>query len=152
MKILHAVVVATSFALGSLSTQCAAPARAPTAVAAEPSCVACAPPPRPPSVAASASARIAAAQKMRPLVEMRFKSGNATLLEYLATSEIEIRAFRDSGVTGDALVAAATKHRDDMRRALEIQRLRHPHSVDDEDLVRAEYAVAEAEFWVEEAK
>ncbi len=151
------LAVTTAFAIGSFSAHCATPARAPmataaTATAAEPCATACAPAPRSPALSASASARIAAAKKLRPLVYARFQSGGATLPEYLATSELEFRATRDSGIVGPELVAAASEYIASMRKALELVKLRYPRVASDEDLARAEYAVAEGEYWLEDAK
>jgi hypothetical protein len=147
--------VATAFLIGSLSAHCAQPARAPTAFASEP----CPPPPcassapRPASLAASASARIEAAKKLRPIVEQQRRVGLASLAALNAVDELEFRAVRDSGVVGPELVAAATRHLAAMREALELTKRRiGSGQLNADEVARVEYAVAEAEYWLEESK
>jgi hypothetical protein len=149
------VAVMLAFSLGSLSAHCAGPARAPAAIAAEP----CPPPPcassapRPASLVASAAARVAAARKVGQIVRAHYEHGGGNALESGAAAELEFRAVRDSGASGPELIDAATKYAAAMRSQRELTvRLHAAQTVGDEDVARAEYKAAEADYWLEEAK
>jgi hypothetical protein len=148
------LAVLAAFFMGSLSAHCAQPGRAPTAVAAEPTCP---PPPcvsgapRTPALDAKAFARIQAAKKVTEILRARSANGSGDLAQLSAAEELEFRAVRDSGIVGPDLVDAAKRYLEGRRRALQVN-ASWGGVVSAADVARAEYAVAEAEYWLDEAK
>jgi hypothetical protein len=99
---------------------------------------------------AAAAARVEAARKIRSFVVDRYERAKASPAEYVAMTELEVRAMRDSGIVGPDLVAAATGHATAARENAKQVRQRNPTA--QEDIARAEYTVAEADYWLAEAK
>jgi hypothetical protein len=143
--------VVTAFFIGSLSAHCAQPARAPSAIAAGSTCP---PPPcassaaRTPALDAKTSARVQAAKKYTELMRVGYTTGNIDSAQIAAAEELEFRAVRDSGVAGPELVGAAKHYLEVRLNALALAQRRNFGF----EVTREEYAVAEAEYWLEEAK
>jgi hypothetical protein len=110
-------------------------------------------PPRSPALASSASARVEAAKKLGVLAQAEYQHGTVGSEALFAAEELQFRAVRDSGVVGPELVDAATSHLAATRQLLALIEKRKAMGISGGlDLARGEYAVAEAEYWLEEAK
>jgi outer membrane protein TolC len=104
-------------------------------------------------LSASGSARIEAARKLTALVRQEHERGMASNRDVLAQAELEFRAVRDSGIVGPELVAAATTYAAAARDALATAKQQFQGGAAGRtDVARMEYAIAEAAYWLEEAK
>ncbi|GAC1394583.1 MAG: hypothetical protein NVSMB47_03780 [Polyangiales bacterium] len=120
----------------------AGPATAPTAVAA----------PAPAAPSPLAQARIDAAAKALALVQQQFTKGARTLDDVQVWSRRWLESFRDSKVTGPALVDAAKAHLATMQQLEELTKKRYPNAIDEAALHMSAYYRAEAEYWLAEAQ
>ena len=119
----------------------AAPAPAPAARADKP---------RPPEVDQLAAKRIEA---LRAWLEvLRYQAEHAALsrVQYLAAKRELAVAARDSGLRGEALRSALEEYVAAAKESAQL--LQHGRIFTGDESKRAEYAIAEAEFWLAEAK
>jgi hypothetical protein len=154
------VAFATTFLMGSFSSHCGgsrAHDTTPTAVAATGDT--CPPPPcaekKPVSAAlsAKATARIVAAKKARDALRPLAAKGVVTAEDMFKSEHVVLMAVRDSGIVGADLVAATNEYAATADAYLKSVNLKASSAmVSAADVARAEYAVAEAAYWVEDAK
>jgi outer membrane protein TolC len=82
-----------------------------------------------------------------------FQTGASSMLDVIEASRSWFISWRESGIRGPELVQAAEAYRNTMSRLLELQTERvHKGASNQADLASAEYGLAEAEFWLEEAR
>jgi hypothetical protein len=139
-------------------TTTSAPAPSSPAV---PATAATAAPSAPSTTAATLSAETArkghawvdAEAKRLTLLEGMTRTGRVSQADLSAASRDWIRACRESGMRGDELVTAAQKHLDRMNRTLDGVRAQYKAgAASDADVATAEGAVAEADFFLAQAK
>ena len=111
-------------------------------------------PPRTPKLEALASRRVELSRKRLLGLRASFDAGKTTIEELVAGSRDVAFAARDSGMRGQALLRVLTEYRDAVSAVRDLMRERASKglAVDDDALSRVESQVAEAQFWVEEAK
>ncbi len=100
-----------------------------------------------------AQARIDAAQKRIDLLVTLYQAGAISVNELLEAKMMKFLAQRDSGVSGATLVDAAKSYRDDLSRLAESMKARISQGlVTVAELATMDYRLAEAEYWLEDAR
>jgi outer membrane protein TolC len=112
-----------------------------------------APKPPPPELIKAAEARAAAAEERIKLLDLQFQHGAASLDQVLAASRSWFLAYREGPFPGAKIVEVAQTYRDRAAQRLKLGEQRFKiGAMGESDLAELRLDVAEAEFWVQDAK
>jgi outer membrane protein TolC len=109
--------------------------------------------PPPPELLKAAEARVAAAEERIKLLDMQYQHGAVSLDQLLAASRAWFLAYREGPFAPAKVVEAAQTYRERAATRLKAAEQRFKMgSISESDLAGLRYDVAEAEFWLQEAK
>jgi hypothetical protein len=109
--------------------------------------------PRSPELEKLAQARVDAARKPLPVLRVMYNKGQLPLSALLHAIREVAFAARDSALQGESLLKPLAEYRDTMKTTLEMVQKRYESGmVNASDVDLARYALAEAEYWLAEAK
>jgi outer membrane protein TolC len=107
----------------------------------------------PPELLKAAEARASAAEERIKLLDLEFQRGAASLDQVLAASRSWFLAYREGPFPAAKVVEVAQTYRDHASQRLKLGEQRFKMgALSQSDLAGLRYDVAEAEFWVQEAK
>jgi hypothetical protein len=108
---------------------------------------------RPPELDALGQQRVELARKRTPIVQREYERGMKSASELIAAYRDVAVAARESGLRGEALRSALTEYRDALARMRDHVKTRVAAGAESEEaLMHVEIELAEAEFWLVEAK
>ncbi len=110
-------------------------------------------PKAPPEVIKAAEARIAAAEEQIKLVQLMYEHGSATLDQALEARRGWFLAHREAPLPAARILDAAKTYRDRVAASEQFAESKFKMGMASQaELATAKYALAEADYWLEEAR